>query len=219
MVGTFSHPLLRVGPTITGVTSPNSRRLQAAKRQDASKEGGEVPSRLSKLFEKYDVDGLIDQQEELEAHVSRRAQAKVERSPRSSQKSTSLYTESLKELQQKREKYFYRRVDGSWAPRYDIHGNGEPQWWALRVTIGREKQVCTAIERKYQQAVEDEGTDFSGKEEIKTWDLAKRVSAWNLKTEKMGNKLVRYKDGGWVLLYACLNETLARILSGNVNVL
>lgn len=219
MLGFSSHHLLRVGQTIVGVASPNSRRLQAAKRQDASKEGGEVPSRLSKIFEKYNADGIIDQQEELEDHISRRAQAKVERSPRSSQKSRSLYTESLNELQQKREKYFYRRVDGSLAPRFGIHGNGEPQWWALRVTVGREKQVCTAIERKYQQSMEDEGGNFSGEYEIKTWDLAKRVSAWNMKTEKMGNKLVRYKDGGWVLLYACLNETLAGILSGNVNVL
>eukprot|EP00890_Picochlorum_soloecismus_P005059 jgi/Picsp_1/5554/NSC_02913-R1_transcription antitermination protein len=219
MQGLFSHHHLRIGRTMVGVGSPNARRLQAAKRQDASKEGGEVPSRLTKLFEKYDAEGLIDQQEELEARVSRRAQAKGERSPRSSRKSRSLYTEGLKELQQKREKYFYRRVDGSWAPRYGIHGNGEPQWWALRVTIGREKQVCTAIERKYQQLMEDEGSDLTTEDEIKTRDLVKRVSAWNIKTEKMGNKLIRYKGGGWVLLYACLNETLTGVLSGNVNVL
>jgi len=211
---------LRVGGgTVAGFGSPKARRLQAAKRQDASKEGGEVPSRLTKLFQNYDVEGLVDQQEELDAHVSKRAQAKGERGPRSSQRSRSLYTETLNELQQKREEYFYRRVDGSWAPKYGIHGNGEPQWWALRVTMGREKQVCTAIERKYQQSMEDEDREFSSQDEIKTWDLAKRVSAWNMKTGKMGNKLVRYEGGGWVLLYACLNETLAGILKGNVNVL
>lgn len=96
-----------------------------------------------------------------------------------------------------------------------------PQWWALRVNVGREKQTCTNIERRYQQlreAAEAQG-EAEGLQEIETWDVWKRVRAWNPKSQKMGNKMVRYEGGGWVLVRAIMDSRIASIISGNINIL
>lgn len=133
----------------------------------------------------------------------------------------SSYTVGKQENEIKRSKYFYMREDGSMRPVTGVHGGGERRWWALRVTIGREKQTCTNIERRYQQlreAAEVEGTADS-LQEIETWDVWKRVRAWSPKTEKMGNKMVRYEGGGWVLVQAVLTEDIASIIKGNINIL
>ena len=102
-----------------------------------------------------------------------------------------------------------------------VHGGGVPQWWALRVTIGREKQTCTNIERRYLQLREaaEAAGEAEGMQEIKTWDVWKRVRAWNPKSQKMGNKMVRYEGGGWVLVRAVMDSRIASIISGNINIL
>ena len=131
------------------------------------------------------------------------------------------YTVGKQEDELKRSKYFYKREDGSLRPVTGVHGAGEVHWWALRVTVGREKQTCTNIERRWQQlreAAELEGTAHL-MQEIETWDVWKRVRAWSPKTEKMGNKMVRYEGGGWVLVRAILTEDIASIIKGNINIL
>lgn len=56
-------------------------------------------------------------------------------------------------------------------------------------------------------------------QEVETWDINKRVKAWNMKSGKMGNKLVRYNGGGWVLLRCVLDPVIASIVKGNINIL
>jgi len=143
------------------------------------------------------------------------------RSRRGARQSATAYTAGKLELSNKRAKYFFTREDGSMRPLTGVHGGGVPQWWALRVTIGREKQTCTNIERRYQQlseAAEADG-DSEGMQEIVTWDVWKRVRAWNPKSQKMGNKMIRYEGGGWVLVRAVMDSRIASIISGNINIL
>ena len=143
------------------------------------------------------------------------------RSRRGARPSTTAYTASKLELSDKRARYFFTREDGSKRPLTGVHGGGVPQWWALRVNVGREKQTCTNIERRYQQlreAAEAQG-EAEGLQEIETWDVWKRVRAWNPKSQKMGNKMVRYEGGGWVLVRAIMDSRIASIISGNINIL
>ncbi len=143
------------------------------------------------------------------------------RSRRGARQSATAYTAGKVQLSNKRAKYFFTREDGSTRPLTGVHGGGVPQWWALRVTVGREKQTCTNIERRHQQlreAAEAEG-EVEGMQEIETWDVWKRVRAWNPKSQKMGNKMVRYEGGGWVLVRAVMDSRIASIISGNINIL
>lgn len=170
--------------------------------------------RLSNLFKMYES----EQKEEngsvyVGSTVNKEGKKKRHRSK-------SLYTKGVEENEKKHGEYFYRVSDGTWRPRVGVHGKGEPRWWALRVTIGREKQTCTAIERRYQQLREAASPeDAELMQEIETWDIWKRVRAWNPKNEKMGNKMIRYDGGGWVLVRAMMDDDVAKILRGNINIL
>lgn len=190
--------------------------LLACAADEQRQSDSSIPPRMSKLLQNYNAQELESQREELE----QRAQARVDkrRGSRVAQKSGSRYTSSMKELELKKEKYFYKVEDGTLRPRVGVHGGEEPRWWALRVTVGREKQVCTAIERRMLQIKEGLENDEI-MQEIKTWDISKRVKAWSPKTGKMGNKLVRYAGGGWVLLYAKLDATISSLIKGNINIL
>ena len=143
------------------------------------------------------------------------------RSRRGARQLTTAYTAGKQELSSKRDRYFFTREDGSTRPLMGVHGGGVPQWWALRVTIGREKQTCTNIERRYLQLREaaEAAGEAEGMQEIKTWDVWKRVRAWNPKSQNMGNKMVRYEGGGWVLVRAVMDSRIASIISGNINIL
>lgn len=179
--------------------------------------GADGPNRLSKIFEMYSKEELETQQEELEARQSRRRSKDVSRASRRQEPNIS-FVEGQEEEEKKFQKYFYRVEDGTWRPRVGVHGGDVPRWWALRVTIGREKQTCAAIERRYQQ-LREALEDPDGMQEIETWDIFKRVRAWSPKTEKMGNKMIRYDGGGWVMLKANLDSHIAGILRGNINIL
>jgi transcription antitermination factor NusG len=184
----------------------------------------------SKLLESY-KDQMVelgaqneeqsDGAEKAKDHKEGRQKKRSNRSRRVTGKARQAYTAGVQENQEKHDRYFYKVEDGSLRARVGVHGGGEPRWWALRVTVGREKQTCTAIERRYQQLCEAaalEGDDES-LQEIETWDIWKRVRAWNPKTEKMGNKMIRYEGGGWVLLRAIMDTRIASVLKGNINIL
>jgi transcription antitermination factor NusG len=205
-------------------TPSSARSVRAASTGDGSM--------AARLFEVYkdqmasdqglDDSGTDDSGTDEPRAIARASAGRPRRATRSKRvpRQTS-YSSGLQEKEEKREKYFFRVEDGSLRPRTGVHGGGEPQWWALRVTVGREKQTCTNIERRYQQlreAAVAEGTD-DGMQEIETWDVWKRVRAWNPKTEKMGNKMVRYDGGGWVMLRAVMDTQIAGIIKGNINIL
>lgn len=205
-------PPLRLGYLGTKVTCrPKKSRtwLVKAKSSDSPQEDG---GRLANLLEKYRSEE--DQENNFVSSTVNRGEKKKR------YRSKSSFTKGVEENQKKHNEYFYRVVDGTWKPRVGVHGKGEPQWWALRVTIGREKQTCTAIERRYQQLREAASPDDAKRmQDIETWDVWKRVRAWNPKSEKMGNKMIRYEGGGWVMLRAIMDIEIANILKGNINIL
>jgi len=209
---------VRVGRT-GQATAPRHCKRTGSTRVSAGGVEDEQPNRLSRILQNYSDSQL----EELEAHVSSRREGKASRRARPSRSATSSsssFTEGMEQEKEKFEQYFYRVEDGTWRPRMGVHGGDEPRWWALRVTIGREKQTCTAIQRRYQQLLEAcSAEELNAMQEIDTWDISKRVKAWSPKTEKMGNKMVRYDGGGWVMLWAKLDRQIAGILRGNINVL
>ena len=176
----------------------------------AGEENAPTPDRQvsRSLFDKYLNEDLEAQHRELEDRKERRR-------GRKEGKARPLYTQEVEKAEVKRSKYFSQAIDGSYKPNLGVHGRGKSQWWALRVTVGREKQVCTALERKFMQ-LREERSDL---QEIATWDLCRRIRTWNPKSKKMGNKLVRYDGGGWVLLQAIMDRDVATLLRGNVNVL
>ena len=187
---------------------------RATKPEETEADG---PNRLANILKMYSEEDLETQKEELEARQSRRRDKQASRGSRRQETKIS-FVEGQEEEERKFQKYFHRMEDGTWRPRVGVHGDGVPCWWALRVTIGREKQTCAAIERRYQQLLEAlENPD--GMQEIETWDVSKRVRAWSPKTDKMGNKLIRYDGGGWVMLKANLDSHIAGILKGNINIL
>ncbi|KAI8102108.1 hypothetical protein M9434_007167 [Picochlorum sp. BPE23] len=187
---------------------------RATKPEETEADG---PNRLANILKMYSKEDLETQKEELEARQSRKRDKQASRGSRRQEPKIS-FVEGQEEEERKFRKYFYRVEDGTWRPRVGVHGDDVPCWWALRVTIGREKQTCAAIERRYQQ-LREALEDPDGMQEIETWDISKRVRAWSPKTEKMGNKLIRYDGGGWVMLRANLDSHIAGILRGNINIL
>ena len=198
-------------------TAHGPSKCSGSTRVRAGNVENEESNRLSRILQNYNDSQL----KELDAHVSSRREGKGSRRAKPARSATSSsFTKGMEQEKEKFERYFYRVEDGTWRPRMGVHGGDEPRWWALRVTIGREKQTCTAIQRRYQQLLEACSVEeLDSMQEIDTWDVSKRVKAWSPKTEKMGNKMIRYDGGGWVMLWAKLDRQIASILRGNINVL
>lgn len=136
-------------------------------------------------------------------------------------------TPEVRELASRKSQYFYRNPEtGLVQPLRGIHGNGKMQWWALWANPGREKQVADAVVRRfsYLPPIEGSGSGADGIENraVECWIPHKKVRAFNIKTGKMGNKTLRYGDGGTagvVLVRAIMDGHIYNFLSNNVNVL
>lgn len=215
------------------ITAPGRRPLavppQARPRkeqqpaQEESTEDKPPPKRLSKLFEKYNSSDLETQQAEALNYAAERAAATegipkrrdgrpVSRTPRATK-----FSESTAVIESKHAAMFaYDPSTRKEEPIVGIYGNGEPQWWALRVNPGREKQVADAIDRQLSLLPLLEG-DIE--REVESWVPAKKVRAWSPKTKRMGAKSLKYEDGGWLLVRTVMDKPFYSMLSGNINVL
>lgn len=96
-------------------------------------------------------------------------------------------------------------------PRYDAYApeDGKATWWSLRTKSGRQNQVVQLLE------IRSRGSMFLPYEEA--WVPTKRIQAWNPKTEKMGNRTLKYGDGDWLLLKAKMTEQLLDLLKKDQN--
>lgn len=122
----------------------------------------------------------------------------------------------------KKARYFYRDPEtGLLQAAVGVHGDGREQWWALWVNPGREKQVTDTVQRMMIASTQQQGREIE-QPVLECWVPSKKIRAWNPKTGKMGNKTLKFGEGGTagvVLLRAMMDSQLYSILSGNVNVL
>jgi hypothetical protein len=187
------------------------------------------PRRLSKLFEKYQDADLEAQQEELSSYSVGRAEKAAavptarDGRPRTRSSKAKEYSKGSMEVAKKRAKMFIFNTERNEdEANIGVHGKGKPCWWALRVNPGREKQVADAIDRllKYLPPLRIDCTDVLDiPREAECWVPAKKVRAWNPKTGKMGNKALKYGDGGFLLVKTIMDKEFVTMMAGNINVL
>ena len=194
------------------------------KQQPAVAQTPAVPSRLSRLFQNYKTEDLEAQQIEAEEYAATRAAATAnvkssrDGRPASRAARAQQFATGNGERSGKYAKMFkYDDATHKDEPIIGVYGKGKPQWWALRVNPGREKQVAEAIERMLKQMPPVVGSRAPRAAEH--WIPLKRVRAWSPKTNKMGTKLVKYEEGGWLLVETVMDKPFALMLGGNYNFL
>jgi len=201
--------------------------------------------RLSRLLEKYQDADLNAQELKPEAYAeSRTVVESSRRRPVFGRRAVGGYIKRKQDLDNKHvQMFYYDASTGKDQPNVGYYGDGKPQWWALSVIPGREKQVMDSIHRllpslpllrrdgngdkinstaqSLQQDIDEEaeGDDQGEKREAETWSPAKRVRVWSAKTGKMGNRSLKYGDGGWVMVKTVMDHSFAVMLKGNTNVL
>jgi hypothetical protein len=187
------------------------------------------PRRLSKLFEKYQADDLEQQQEEALEYSKSRFAAAAEipatrnGRPRARTAKAKEFVQGSIALAKKRAEMFTFNVQRNEdEANIGVYGKGKMCWWALRVNPGREKQVADAIDRllEYLPPVRINGVDKPEiTREAECWVPQKKVRAWSPKTGKMGNKSLKYDDGGFLLVKTVMDKAFVTMMAGNINVL
>lgn len=187
------------------------------------------PRRLSKLFEKYQDADLDAQQEEVFNYSVERAEAAAavptarDGRPRTRASKAKEYSKGSMEVAKKRAKMFIFNTERNEdEANIGVYGKGKPCWWALRVNPGREKQVADAIDRllEYLPPLRINCKDVLGiPREAECWVPSKKVRAWSPKTGKMGNKALKYEDGGVLLVKTIMDKSFVTMMAGNINVL
>lgn len=163
---------------------------------------------ITRLLQRYESQNLLEQQAEAIEYMEERgdlglAGRKAQRAQRH-----GAHSSRSAELERKRCSMFaYSDRTGKEEPIIGYYGNGQPCWWSLWVKGGREKQVLDSLER------------YLPGREVESWIPQKKVKAWNPKTEKMGNKTLKYGNGGWLFIKTVMDDDLAIALRGNINVL
>ena len=182
------------------------------------------PKRLSKLFQNYATETLAEQQAEALNYAAERAAAadglpkRRDGRPSSRIGRATKYDTSTSAIESKRASMFaFDPTTGNDEPLVGIYGNGEPQWWALRVYPNREKQVADAFDRMLD-LLGPVGPDEVPRE-VESCVPSKKVRAWSPKSGKMGSKALKYEDGGWLLVKTLMDKPFYSMLSGNINVL
>jgi hypothetical protein len=218
------------GRNVRALVSAGRGRGRAAADQQQSEEGAAnppPPRRLSKLFEKYqdadeqklEVDNYKAERENAVASVPSARDGR----PRARVTKASEYVKGSVEAAKKRAKmFFFNPERNEDEANIGVYGQGKMTWWALRVNPGREKQVADAIDRllEYLPPLRINGQDKPDiPREAECWVPAKKVRAWSPKTGKLGNKSLKYDDGGFILVKTIMDKAFVTMMAGNINVL
>lgn len=229
---------MQIGPArSSGLARPSRRPLRVAASASNSQQSAEDvrAARLARILRQYDAADVSRQQAELESYVAvrefRRGDPEEPGSSRALRASAGQRAGDER-ANAKLDLYMPLTESGARRPNHGLHGKGELQWWALAVKPGREKQVAEALHR----LVETEGllpplppAQEGGEPQPRTMECLtpkKSLKVWNPKTEKMGNKMLRYParypelllggdNGGWVLARFVLDNDFYQRVKNN----
>jgi len=205
------------------------RPVEQPEGDDQPKVVQSPPRRLSKLLKMYSDADLEAQQEEVLSYKAEREEAAAAISstardgrPRIRASKAKEFVKGSIEAAQKRAKMFiFNSERNKDEANLGVYGKGKSCWWALRVNPGREKQVADAIHRllEYQPPLQIDCKEVDIPREAECWVPSKKVRAWNPKTGKMGNKALKYDDGGFMLVKTIMDKAFVTMMAGNINVL
>lgn len=208
-------------PSRRDVAAGAAERRRTARAQPASSEAEAAAAekkarRMARLLKNYEGQ-MESQNDEVELYTLQRSALEL----RQRFKSAGTGYKDQTRASKKESLFIYDPTTGKKEPNVGWYGEGKPHWWALWVQNGREKQVVDAIERLLPTLgpVIWNGEELEEPRSAECWIPQKRVRAFSVKAGKYGSRLLKYEDGGWVMVRTVLDRPFAGMLQFNLNVL
>ncbi|KAA6421770.1 MAG: hypothetical protein FRX49_08381 [Trebouxia sp. A1-2] len=114
------------------------------------------------------------------------------------------------------EKKVFTQTDDRWVPDYGCFGEGKLHWYSLNVASQRRMKDVALFLTNQVEELPDLESEPGERRHFVTWLPSKLIKNYNWRTEKMGNKTIKWKYGEKLLVQAVMDEELHEMLIGNI---
>lgn len=114
------------------------------------------------------------------------------------------------------EKKVFTQMEDRWVPDYGCFGEGRLHWYSLNVTSEKRMKDVALFLTNQAEELPDLESEPGEPRHFETWLPSKLIKNYNWRTEKMGNKTIKWKYGEKLLVQAVMDEELHEMFIGNI---